>query len=105
MPSTPLYDKTGKTVGNVELSDELFAAPVNTAVLHQVVTAPLAARADRHARHQDPRRDPRRRQEAVPPRRVPAAPARAPSPRRTTAAVASSSGRIRARTSSGCRAR
>ena len=44
MPSIPLYDETGKTVGNVELSDELFAAPVNTAVLHQVVTAQLAAR-------------------------------------------------------------
>src|SRR6187397_1978569 len=44
MPQTNLYDKTGKTVGSVELSDELFAAPVNTAVLHQVVTAQLAAR-------------------------------------------------------------
>jgi large subunit ribosomal protein L4 len=44
MPSTPLYDRTGKTVGNVELSYELFGAPVNTAVLHQVVTAQLAAR-------------------------------------------------------------
>ncbi len=44
MPSTPLYDRTGKTVGNVELSDVLFAAPVNTAVLHQVVTAQLAGR-------------------------------------------------------------
>jgi large subunit ribosomal protein L4 len=44
MPSTPLYDRTGKTVGSVELSDALFAAPVNTAVLHQVVTAQLAAR-------------------------------------------------------------
>jgi large subunit ribosomal protein L4 len=44
MPSTPLYDRTGKTVGKVDLSDELFAAPVNTAVLHQVVTAQLAAR-------------------------------------------------------------
>jgi large subunit ribosomal protein L4 len=44
MPSIPLYDRTGKTVGNVELSDALFAAPVNTAVLHQVVTAQLAAR-------------------------------------------------------------
>ena len=44
MPSTPLYDKTGKTVGNVDLSDELFAAPVNAAVLHQVVTAQLAGR-------------------------------------------------------------
>jgi large subunit ribosomal protein L4 len=44
MPTTPLYDRTGKTVGNVELSDELFAAPVNAAVLHQVVTAQLAGR-------------------------------------------------------------
>src|ERR671911_2135811 len=44
MPSIPLYDRTGKTVGDVELSDELFAAPINTAVLHQVVTAQLAAR-------------------------------------------------------------
>jgi large subunit ribosomal protein L4 len=44
MPSTPLYDRTGKTVGSVELSDELFAAPVHAAVLHQVVTAQLAAR-------------------------------------------------------------
>jgi large subunit ribosomal protein L4 len=44
MPSTPLYDKTGKTVGSVDLSDDLFAAPVNAAVLHQVVTAQLAGR-------------------------------------------------------------
>jgi large subunit ribosomal protein L4 len=44
MPQTTLYDRTGKDVGSVELSDELFAAPVNTAVLHQVVTAQLAAR-------------------------------------------------------------
>ena len=44
MPSTPLYDRTGKAVGSVDLSDELFAAPVNAAVLHQVVTAQLAGR-------------------------------------------------------------
>jgi large subunit ribosomal protein L4 len=44
MPSITLFDKTGKDVGNVELSDELFAAPVNVAVLHQVVTAQLAGR-------------------------------------------------------------
>ena len=44
MPQTNLYDKTGANVGSVELSDELFAAPVNAAVLHQVVTAQLAAR-------------------------------------------------------------
>ena len=44
MPQTTLYDRAGKDIGSVELSDELFAAPVNAAVLHQVVTAQLAAR-------------------------------------------------------------
>ena len=33
-----------RTSASVELSDELFAAPVNAAVLHQVVTAQLAGR-------------------------------------------------------------
>ena len=44
MAQTTLYDRTGASVGSVELSDELFAAPVNVAVLHQVVTAQLAGR-------------------------------------------------------------
>ena len=44
MPQTILYDKAGKNLGKVELSDSLFAAPVNAAVLHQVVTAQLAGR-------------------------------------------------------------
>jgi large subunit ribosomal protein L4 len=44
MPQTTLFDRTGADVGSVELSDALFAAPVNTAVLHQVVTAQLAGR-------------------------------------------------------------
>jgi large subunit ribosomal protein L4 len=44
MPQTTLYDRTGKSLGSVELSDQLFAAPVNAAVLHQVVTAQLAGR-------------------------------------------------------------
>ncbi len=44
MPQTTLYDRTGASVGSVDLSDELFAAPVNAAVLHQVVTAQLAGR-------------------------------------------------------------
>src|SRR6476646_3796927 len=44
MPQTTLFDRAGKNVGSVELSDELFAAPVNAAVLHQVVTAQLAGR-------------------------------------------------------------
>jgi large subunit ribosomal protein L4 len=44
MAQTTLYDRTGKSLGNVELADALFAAPVNASVLHQVVTAQLAGR-------------------------------------------------------------
>ena len=44
MPQATLYDRNGASVGSVELSDELFAAPVNDSVLHQVVTAQLAGR-------------------------------------------------------------
>ena len=44
MPRTILYDKAGKNLGDVELNAELFDAPVNVAVLHQVVTAQLAGR-------------------------------------------------------------
>ena len=44
MPSTTLFDRTGASVGSVELNDDLFAAPVNAAVLHQVVTAQMAGR-------------------------------------------------------------
>ena len=44
MASTTLFDRTGKDLGSVELHDELFNAPVNEAVLHQVVTAQLAGR-------------------------------------------------------------
>src|SRR6185436_7507865 len=44
MPSTTLYDRTGANVGSVELHHDLFGAPVNEAVLHQVVIAQLAGR-------------------------------------------------------------
>jgi len=44
MPKTTLYARTGEAIGEVELPAELFAAPVNVAVLHQVVTAQLAGR-------------------------------------------------------------
>ncbi len=44
MPKTTLYSRTGESIGEVELPEELFAAPVNAAVLHQVVTAQLAGR-------------------------------------------------------------
>jgi large subunit ribosomal protein L4 len=44
MPQTTLYDRTGATVGSVDLADTLFAAPVNEAVLHQAVVAQMAGR-------------------------------------------------------------
>jgi large subunit ribosomal protein L4 len=44
MPTTTLYSRTGEEIGEVELSEELFSAPVNVAVLHQVVTAQMAGR-------------------------------------------------------------
>ena len=44
MATTTLFIKTGATAGTVELPDGLFAAPVNTAVMHQVVIAQLAGR-------------------------------------------------------------
>ena len=44
MATTTLYVKSGATAGTVELPDGLFAAPVNTAVMHQVVVAQLAGR-------------------------------------------------------------
>jgi len=44
MPTTTLYSRTGEDIGEVELPDELFSAPVNVAVLHQVVTAQMAGR-------------------------------------------------------------
>jgi len=44
MPVTTLFRKDGTDAGTIELPDELFAAPVNAAVIHQAVTAQLAAR-------------------------------------------------------------
>ena len=44
MPTTTLYSRTGEEIGEVELPEELFSAPITTAVLHQVVIAQLAGR-------------------------------------------------------------
>jgi len=44
MPETILYDRTGSSLGSVELPEGLFAAEVSAAVIHQVVTAQLAGR-------------------------------------------------------------
>lgn len=44
MPKIALTNQEGKSVGEIELSDALFAAPVNEAVLHLVVRSQLAAK-------------------------------------------------------------
>jgi large subunit ribosomal protein L4 len=44
MPKVPLLDMQGVQVGELELKDEVFAAPYHEAVLHQVYTALLANR-------------------------------------------------------------
>ena len=44
MPTTTLFRKDGSDAGTIELPDAVFAAPVNVAVIHQAVTAQLAAR-------------------------------------------------------------
>jgi large subunit ribosomal protein L4 len=44
MPTTPLFDKSGSESGTIDLPDALFAAPVNTAVMHQAMVAQMAGR-------------------------------------------------------------
>ena len=41
MPKTALYNMEGAAIGEVELSDAIFAAPVNVAAMHLVVRAIL----------------------------------------------------------------
>ena len=43
MARAALLDGSGNLGGDLELPDELFGGPINTAVMHQVVTAQLAA--------------------------------------------------------------
>ena len=43
MPSVPIRSVTGSSVGAIRLDDSIFAVQPNVAVMHQVVTAQLAA--------------------------------------------------------------
>ena len=43
MPKTALYNMEGKAIGEVELSEEIFAAPINEAAMHLMVRSYLAA--------------------------------------------------------------
>jgi large subunit ribosomal protein L4 len=44
MPTVTVHDRTGKDTGSLELPEETFGITPNVAVMHQVVTAQLAAR-------------------------------------------------------------
>jgi len=44
MPTVTVHSSSGAAAGSVELSDEIFGIEPNVAVMHQVVTAQLAAR-------------------------------------------------------------
>ncbi len=44
MPSIDVLDTAGKKVGSADLAEEIFGIEPNIAVMHQVVTAQLAAR-------------------------------------------------------------
>ena len=43
MPKTALYNMEGKAIGEVELSEEIFAAPINETAMHLMVRSYLAA--------------------------------------------------------------
>jgi 50S ribosomal protein L4, bacterial/organelle len=43
MPKTALYNMEGKAIGEIELSEEIFAAPINEAAMHLMVRSYLAA--------------------------------------------------------------
>ena len=42
MPKVPVYKTDGKKSGEITLKDEVFGAPVNASVIHEVVVAHLA---------------------------------------------------------------
>lgn len=42
MPTVGLFNKEGQKVGDIQLSEDIFAAPINTYTMHQVVVAQLA---------------------------------------------------------------
>lgn len=42
MPRVPVYNLKGETVGEIELSDSVFAVPMNSGLIHQAVVRHLA---------------------------------------------------------------
>ncbi|MCL6614573.1 MAG: 50S ribosomal protein L4 [Firmicutes bacterium] len=44
MPTVPVYNLEGQRTGEIELSEEVFGAPINRALLHEAVRLQLASR-------------------------------------------------------------
>ena len=44
MPTLPVYDMTNAKVGDIELSEEIFAVKINEGLVHQAVVMQLASR-------------------------------------------------------------
>lgn len=44
MPKAPLFNMKGEKIGEVDLREDLFGAPVNEAVLHRAIVLQLASR-------------------------------------------------------------
>ena len=93
-----VVDSAGKKTGSVELPAEVFDAPLNIPLMHQVVVGQLAARAPT-----PPRPAATSAAVAASPtaRRAPAAPARARPAPRSSSVVAPSTARSRVTTPSG----
>ena len=64
--STVIEVRTTAGRSTVELPADVFDAPANIALMHQVVVGSAGRGPAGHALHEDPRRGSRRRQEAVP---------------------------------------
>ena len=97
MAQITVKNAAGKDAGNVELDDAMFGVQPNVPLMHQVVTAQLAAR---RAGTQSTKTRAEVRGGGAKPysRRAPATPARARPAPRTTAVVASPSAPSRAST-------
>lgn len=66
MPKTALYNMEGAAIGEIELSDDTFAAEINVAAMHLVVRSILANKRQ-GTRAPNPHRGARRRPEDLPP--------------------------------------
>ena len=67
MSKLKMKTQIGAETGSVDLPETVFGIEPNVSVMHQVVTAQLAARRAGSAQHEDPRRSPRRWRQALAP--------------------------------------